>query len=836
MSKLTLRAQRARWLVAVAGLILLVAPLFVRSVFLGYHRRPYTPAELPSFSAAATPLPTVTPLAQTSAAAFVPTDLRPGPVIVDMAHGNRVSRNQFETLAASLARRGVGLRFWMSDIDPMTVTNFLDYPDQSEELALLLRDASALVVASPFFLWSKAEIALAERFVADGGRLLLISDPDVVGDLAQDINNLAEPFGIVFADDYLYDTVENDGNHVYVFQTQFEDQAAELAGRRIAFYGARSISGEITPQIRTAETTLSALREGATRLTTAATGGLASRGTLGGVLAMSDIDVMTAPFVERHDNAQIAEFVADFLVSGQRANWVTDFPAYLGKEVTLIFANAAAVDAPILLEGSRLQQSLEATGRTLSLGGTALLTSTLAAEGEATQNDLIVLADYGMADEATTLLADFGFTLVTVEPTPALDKKAGGRSGAPEAEVTPEPPAPTPTADSTGSGSADETGAARWSTPTSPRGQFSKPASQEAGAETPEALLTPTATFTPGPTATPSPAATPTPTGTPQPEMYLVAADGLRLAARETVLIAQRQLDAGHRLVAVMGSSTGGIRSGVDRLMSGDYAGCVTSPDMAVCSGPEGEGVSREETPSSAAEATETPAPPQLPTEAPAPKPGGQEGALVLVVDDNDVTSAGEISEADTYLQALIQAGIGPTLWTTASDGVPKLDDLVGYEWVIWSSGGYESGGPSLADLEGLMAYINTGGKLTISSRRPFFGMSTEDPAVIADVAVDDDLPGLVRGLPSEPFPLGNGLPPVTPLEISSDNPDARVALRRGPDSGSAGAPLLFLVTDEQGPEATGARLLILGMSLNWLPDGYDRQLVTNMVGLMLGE
>ncbi len=830
MSNLTIR----RGLALAAGLVLLLLPLFVRAAFWGYHRRPYAPKELPGFSVAATPLPTVTPLAQTPPPSQAKQELRPGPVVVDMAHGNRVSRNQFEPLAAALARRGVGMRFWMSDIDPMTVTNFLAYPDQSEELAPLLRDASALVAASPFFLWSKAEIALVERFVADGGRLLLISDPNVVGDLAQDINNLAEPFGIVFADDYLYDTVENDGNHVYVFQAQFEDQAAELVGRRIAFYGARSISGEVAPQIRTASTTLSALREGTTGLTTVALGGLASSGTLGGVLAMTDIDVMTAPFVERHDNAFIVEFVADFLVSGERTNSVTDFPAYLGKHVTLVFANAAAVDAPILLEGSRLQQSLEATGRTLTLGGTALLTTTLAGGDDAPDEDLIVLADFAMAEEATTLLADFGFTLVTVEPTPMPEGETEEpEAGDEAATATPIPPTATATAEPAGADSEAETGSARWSTPVSPRGQFVRPAGQDALTETPEALLTPTATFTPS-AETPAPTATPGPTSTPQPEIYLETADGLRLAAGDTVLIAQRQLPSGHRLVIVLGSSNDGIRSGVDRLLNGQYDGCVTSADLAVCSGPSGEMSPVVEngtaTPSPAASET---APASV---TPSPAPDGDKAARVLVIDDNDITSPDEVSEADIYLQALIQANISPALWTTAGDGIPTGDDLLSYEWVIWSSGGYESGGPGLADLDGLLTYINTGGNLTISSRRPFFGMSTEDPAVIVDVTVDNDLPELVRGLPSESFLLENGLPPVTPLEISADNADARVALRRGPDSGSAGAPLLFLVTDENEPESTGARLLIMGMSLSWLPDDYDKQLVRNMATVMLAD
>ncbi len=249
-------------------------------------------------SVAATPAPTVTPMALSATAVPVKQEMRRGPVVVDLAHGNRLTRSQFEPLAAELAKRGIGTRFWLTNVDILQITNFNEFPDQSAELAGLLDNASALVVVSPFFLWSKQEIALAERFVADGGRLVLISDPDVVGDLAQDINNLAEPFGVVFNDDYLYDTTANDGNFVYPYQGKFLDKAAALSGSQIAFYGTRSISGEVTPEVVSGSTTLNSMRTGITDFTTVAVGGLSQRGTAGRVLALGDFDVMNTPFVE----------------------------------------------------------------------------------------------------------------------------------------------------------------------------------------------------------------------------------------------------------------------------------------------------------------------------------------------------------------------------------------------------------------------------------------------------------------------------------------------------------------------------------------------------------
>jgi hypothetical protein len=207
-----------------------------------------------------------------------------------------------------------------------------------------------------------------------------------------------------------------------------------------------------------------------------------------------------------------------------------------------------------------------------------------------------------------------------------------------------------------------------------------------------------------------------------------------------------------------------------------------------------------------------------------------------LVVDDNDTANPNDPSEADTYLIALTQAGYAPDLWVTADQDAPPVEKVLSYQWVIWSSGGYENGGPGVSDLDILLNYINKGGWLTISSRRPFFAMSTDDASVIADVVVGSDSPELVTGLPAEPIELANGLPPVTPLEINDEIEGPLVALRRGPNSGNPNAPLLFVATDAGSPDSTGARLMILGMSLSWLPDGYDVQLAQNMAKVMLAE
>ena len=71
-------------------------------------------------------------------------------------------------------------------VDTTDIQQITDFPDLAAELEKQVAGASALVVISPFFLYTAAEVAVVERFVADGGRLLLISDPDVESDSASD--------------------------------------------------------------------------------------------------------------------------------------------------------------------------------------------------------------------------------------------------------------------------------------------------------------------------------------------------------------------------------------------------------------------------------------------------------------------------------------------------------------------------------------------------------------------------------------------------------------------------------------------------------------------------
>ncbi len=840
-----------RFLILLVAVACLFAPTFIRSTWLGYNQRSYRPPAIDAFNLAATPAPTNTPVASAGPADISTQPLRRGPIVVDLAHFNRLNPSSFQPLAAALAAQGVGMRFWISNIDVTAMDSFLDFPDQADGLATQLADASGLIVISPFFLWSKPEIAQVEAFVANGGRLFLISDPDVQGDWATVTNMVAEPFGVVFNDDYLYDTVENDENYTYFFQKTFLDQARTLSDSRIVFYGGRSISGAVVEQVRSAPTTLSSLRTGLADFITVAIGGQAANQSSGRVLAMSDFDVLTEPYVTRHDNHRILTFVADFLGGSQREEALVNFPTYLDETVALVIGSTSGINAELLSQGAQLQQRLAQTGRTLTLAGTALLDATQAIStgvASTTMPDLIYLADFEAAATTTTLLKDIGITLVKEEIIPTLTPTVlpSATPSATEAEEEEGAPAPFATARPTLTLTAPA-----FSTPIRTAG--TPTATPEAGQPTGAVTATVTTTATTigasasptdevSPTsadeAEPTATATPEPTPTPQITFFLETDDGLRLLASETLLIVQRQRTDDQRIVAVLGFDDASVQAGVARLLADNLQDCMLRRNLAICpAAADGEETAPEATgegkitPTPAADATVEPDP-----DRPPPQPD-RDLAAILLVDDNDGAESDEISEADFYLQVLTQAGHDVTLWTTAADGVPTGEDLGGYGWVIWSDAAYAESGIDPEKLQAISDYLNVGGKLLISSQLPFFGVGGDPASTIADVVVGDTtIPALVRDLPTNPIELPADLPAVTPLQTIHETDTPTIVLRRGPQSENADAPVLLLMTDAEDPNTVGARLMIFGMSIAWLPEDVGAQLVRNMAEYMLSE
>jgi hypothetical protein len=874
-----------RFLLLIIGIGLLVAPTAVRNEIWQYDARSYTPPAVPTLALAATPLPTAIPVPLVETVAMRTSELRDGPVVLDLAHYNSINPSSLQPLADALADQGLGLRYWLSKIDALSVTAYLEYPDQSEALAAELADASALIIISPFFLWSPQEIALVEQFVADGGRLLLISDPDISGDYAAATNMIGEPFGVVFNEDYLYDTTRNDGNFTFFFQ----DAAAaapvptttlpSLADSTIAFYGGRSLSGDLQAVLQSVETTLSSLRLGRNLFTTAAIAGVPERGTAGRVLAMSDLDVLTEPYRQRHDNQRLVDYVADFLSADERVNRVADFPNYLSKEVTLAFGASAAINAELIMQGAQIQQALETSGRTLALSDSTRLTDTV---GSTTATgDLIYLADYTTAISQTTLLRDLAIELyrevvtetvpvappppVAASPTSAPADTEETDEAEPEADadersevdptdspLDPEEPLPLPTL----------TPAPTLTTtvPFTATGALTGTNAAGSEQERPRAQVPPTATPTPVAvtatiTATVSPLASPTVTttdtmtvtATPTPTLavrtvittYLRLASGLTFLAEETVLVVRTAQEDGTTVLAVLAANNRGIDTGVDRLLENDFSGCVIGDSLTFCA-LEGAGGSTSSS-SSPAETTSSAPESEAPSEGSADGDDSDEGdqgpprgadAPVLLIDDNSAATPSELSEADIYLQALIAGGYQVDLWSVSDQGDPTVDDLLTYGWVIWSNGGYAAGAIDGGDLETLFSYINLNGRITVSSRVPLPGL--EESAPLSDLIAENTIPPLVDGLPGTPIALTGDDTTAAVLNALAQGDDAtQIVLRRGPASEASEAPALVVLADPADGESE-ARLMIAAFAMAWLPATEQTTLINNMASWML--
>ena len=78
--------------------------------------------------------------------------------------------------------------------------------------------------------------------------------------------------------------------------------------------------------------------------------------------------------------------------------------------------------------------------------------------------------------------------------------------------------------------------------------------------------------------------------------------------------------------------------------------------------------------------------------------------------------------------------------------------------------------------------------------------------------------------------------PAVAPLSSTYEGEEPDWVLRRGPASEDADRPLSFVMTDENSDDPHGARLLILGMSISWLPVEFADTFVVNMANWMLEE
>ena len=147
---------------------------------------------------------------------------------------------------------------------------------------------------------------------------MLISDPA----RRQQINTLAERFGLDFQPDYLYNLVDNDQNFRHIFVRDFQPDELTAGLETIALHTAGSIRSS-GPGLAFGDANTRSSLLGATGELNPIALGESRR-----VLAIADFEFMVPPYISLLDNDRLVSNVADFLTAGERDYDLADFPHF----------------------------------------------------------------------------------------------------------------------------------------------------------------------------------------------------------------------------------------------------------------------------------------------------------------------------------------------------------------------------------------------------------------------------------------------------------------------------------------------------------------------------
>lgn len=383
--------------------LLLLTPLAAR--WFWFHRGAYQSPSIATLDASQIQMPVVDYRAYKDDP--LPGD---GRVVIDMSHGNELEVDDLSPLRERLAARGVSV-----GLDVYTST-----------LKTHLRGASALVVMAPTLPFNLDEQHTIQKFVQDGGRLLLAADPtrlipmegaDLFGPDAiffatsavPAVNSLADVFDIGYYKDYLYNLQENKGNYRNVSFTQFQPDSPLTAGlNEVMLSAAHSLRSEGLPLITGDEAVFSSVRKGESGFSPMV---LSSNGQ---VLALGDLTFMTPPNHQLADNNRLLSNIADWLADGSRAWDLMDFPFLFKRPVDLLQTIAPVIDPVLLNNSAALIQSFESAGITLSLVSAAN-----------PEHDRLVLGVFDKLDGIDATLKLAGVTVRDARPEEEQPKKTG---------------------------------------------------------------------------------------------------------------------------------------------------------------------------------------------------------------------------------------------------------------------------------------------------------------------------------------------------------------------------------------------------------------------------
>lgn len=710
---------------ALLALALLVLPSLGRWIY--FYEGSYEPPAVarPDLTSVQAPLPEAGTFADRYAR------LAPGTILVDLAHDNRVEMAELSVLQARLTARNQRLQ-------PVTT---------AADLAARLRHARALIVISPGEDWTAGEIQQVEAFVSKGGRLLMVTDPsrfdylfdewDYFVGLDHDVvhvNDLASRFGLVFQDDYLYNTSENEGNYRNIRLREFAADPLLEGVEQLVFYASHSIVTEQEALIAT---------EGETRSSDSEWNGPRAVAVLaaeGAVLGLGDLTFITEPYNTVHDNDLFLANIADWLSGGQRLYELEDFPFFFRDEVDLVYAGDPLLDGELMEGGSALQGFFADQVMSLSVR-----------QEENAERDTIFLGLYEQAEEVEPYLAAAEVTLL-ITPTAEIE---------PEEEEEEFPPPPPATA-----------------TPA-----VTQP-------------LTATASITPTiePEAEPE---TEIEAPAPPKDRVEIGSLGEMVITGTSLLVLEDQEER-QILVVLSDEEEGldsALARLIEGDLEGCLFHQAEKSTLALC--PYGEASSGggwQESPAEPAEPLPT-LPPSPPEETPEPAVEPEGTILVLSLDEGEgeydsLTSAAEY-------EAILEERYDVVVWSTSQDGLPDTTELLGYDLVIWTAGDYKDAfGDEMSNL--LFALMLEGIPVVVSGAYigDSASQAVQRDIQVQDIAhplAEGFEPDQV--IPFVSAPSGSEYE-IDVLEDFQEGEDAIVFVR-GPESEASGAASVAIIEDQ---------------------------------------
>jgi hypothetical protein len=385
---------RKRILPALVAISLFLAPLAARALYY-YQGLPYQNSHVktPDFASFTIPEPP-TPSSQLKTVAAVPNGKV---VVIDKFHGNQFDPSELEPWTTALNARG----------------SQVEFDAGSKTLEAQLRYASAYVVFSPTSAFTGDEIRAIRRFIANGGRLLVFTDPtrnlvlyDSFGNATSlpDVNfanPLMAAFGLSFSNDYVYNLDKNEGNFRNVEFTDFAASPLTKDLNMVVFYGAHSINLEPGAALASGDATmLSSLTDQGGHLTSLA---LSSDGQ---VLAAGDFTFLLDPFNQVADNKILLTNLADFALGGTRTPTLANFPYLFERPVSLIATGSIQLTSDLLGPIAALQKSLKAVNIPLNVSDKA-----------PSDGDLLILGVPPLTPDLNAYLKPFNLKFSDAGPT-----------------------------------------------------------------------------------------------------------------------------------------------------------------------------------------------------------------------------------------------------------------------------------------------------------------------------------------------------------------------------------------------------------------------------------